>query len=448
MFPRLSRKQHEVPSPVATDENHFAEIIEALPDAASAMQLPNSRFGRALMRLVQTTRIANLDHLGLIATLSKEASETAVNTIWISHDARDMTRSARAISGAVEELATSTKAIADNSLESATLAAQAADAMTQCAMDSQTATGAMAVIERRAGDIDARLNVLEAAVAQIGAMAGQIEAIAERTNMLALNATIEAARAGDAGRGFAVVAGEVKALSRQTSGVTEDIHKRLHALASETALIRTAAGDSLGAVGEGLGIVRSVAEQVVSAGTTMAEVARRAHCLAEHLAQQRAATAEIAEGTSAIAGKISKTETEIGAINTRLTGCENMSGQCLDAAPTLAGVARIPADAASFKHRLAAILIGAKPPEIAPHWLKRDSLEASLQNFPWLRGDARVERIAQGAAETESLGGAAVAAVARKDWNDATRLYRSCETALGEVIADAALLLEAVKDAA
>ena len=272
-------------------------MIEALPETGGATQLPDGRFGRALMRLVQTARIADLDHFGLIATLSKEASETAVNTIWISHDAREISRSARAISGAVEELATSTKAIADNSAEGAMLATQAADAMTRCAVDSQAATDAMAVIERRAGDIDARLNVLEAAVAQIGAMAGQIEAIAERTNMLALNATIEAARAGETGRGFAVVAGEVKALSRQTGGVTEDIHKRLHALAAETALIRAAAVDSLGAVGEGLGIVRSVAEQVVSGGTAMAEVARRARYLAEHLAQQRAATAEIAEGT-------------------------------------------------------------------------------------------------------------------------------------------------------
>ena len=279
-------------------------------------------------------------------------------------------------------------------------------------------------------------------------MADQIEAIAERTNMLALNATIEAARAGDAGRGFAVVAGEVKALSRQTSGVTEDIYKRLHALTSETALIRAAAGDSLTAVGEGLGIVRSVAAQVGSGGIAMSDVAGRVRCLAEHLARQRAATAEIAESTSAIAGKISKTETEVRAIDIRLTGCEAMSEECLDAAPTLAGFARIPADAARFKHRLAAILIGAQPPRISAQWLNRDSLDASLQNFPRLRDGARLERVAQGAAEAGSLGSALAAAVARKDWNDATRLYRSCETALDEVIADAALLLEAAKEAA
>ncbi len=448
MFPRSSRKQQDAPSQVAPDEDHFAEIIEALPGTPNPAQLPSGRFGRALMRLVQTARTSNLDNLGLIATLSKEASETAVNTIWISHDARDMTRAALAISGAVEELATSTKAIADNSAESATLATQAAEAMTRCAIDSQAASDAMAVIERRAGDIDDRLNVLEAAVAQIGAMADQIEAIAERTNMLALNATIEAARAGDAGRGFAVVAQEVKALSRQTSGVTEDIYKRLHALTSETALIRAAAGDSLTAVGEGLGIVRSVAAQVGSGGIAMSDVAGRVRCLAEHLARQRAATAEIAESTSAIAGKISKTETEVRAIDLRLTGCEAMSEECLDAASTLAGFARIPADAARFKHRLAAILIGAQPPRIAAQWLNRDSLDASLQNFPGLRDGARLERVAQGAAEAGSLGSALAAAVARKDWNDATRLYRSCETALDEVIADAALLLEAAKEAA
>ena len=124
-----------------------------------------------------------------------------------------------------------------------------------------------------------------------------------------------------------------------------------------------------------------------------------------------------------------------------------MSEQRFDAAPTLAGVARIPADAASFKHRLAAILIGAKPPQIVPQWLKRNSSKRACRISPGFAATRGFNK-SHGWAETGSLGSAIAAAVARKDWNDATRLYRSCETALGEVIADAALLLEAAKDAA
>jgi methyl-accepting chemotaxis protein len=220
MFPRLSRKQCAASVQVVADEDHFAQILERLPDRGNITRLPEGRFGRALGRLVRAARLASFDRLKIIAGLSREASETAVNAVWMTHNLREMTRSARTISGAVEELATSTNAIAENSVESAALAVRATQAMARCTSDSETATKAMAVIERRAGDIDARLDVFESAAAQIGAMARRIEAIANRTNLLALNATIEAARAGDAGRGFAIVAGEVKALSRRTSSVT------------------------------------------------------------------------------------------------------------------------------------------------------------------------------------------------------------------------------------
>ena len=56
---------------------------------------------------------------------------------------------------------------------------------------------------------------------------GSIEAITSQTNMLALNATIEAARAGEAGRGFAVVANEVRQLSHQTAGASNQIRSGL-----------------------------------------------------------------------------------------------------------------------------------------------------------------------------------------------------------------------------
>ena len=446
MFPRLYRKQYVAPLQVTADEDRFAQILEDLPNSVNAARLPNDRFGRAVGRLLRAVQTTDLDRLDLIARLSKEASETAVNAVWMAHDLKEMTRSARAISGAVEELATSIDAIAGNSADSAALATRVTGAMTQCAIDSHAATEAMATIERRTSDIDARLDNLEGSAAQIGAMASQIEAIAARTNMLALNATIEAARAGEAGRGFAVVAGEVKALSRQTSGVTEEIRQRLGAFASEMADIRAAVCDSRGAVGQGRSVVVRVAEQAAAAGEEMGEVAQRARHLADYLAHQRAATEEIAEGTEAIAGKISKTETEIGSIDKRLAGCEQIAAKSLEDAA--AGIARIPADAAIFKRKLAAILIGAEPPILPPTWLQRDALTASLNNFPELDASEFIDRVRHAAVQTEQLGSSAMSAVVSKDWGTATRLYETCEAALDEVSVAAILLSRALHDRA
>jgi methyl-accepting chemotaxis protein len=71
--------------------------------------------------------------------------------------------------------------------------------------------------------IGAQMTVFETAMKRISNAVDSISGIARQTNLLALNATIEAARAGNAGRGFAVVAGEVKVLSKQTSGATAEI---------------------------------------------------------------------------------------------------------------------------------------------------------------------------------------------------------------------------------
>ncbi len=55
----------------------------------------------------------------------------------------------------------------------------------------------------------------------------RIRTINRQMNFLALNATIEGARAGEAGKGFNVVAEEVKNVSKEIGGLTNDMAKRI-----------------------------------------------------------------------------------------------------------------------------------------------------------------------------------------------------------------------------
>ena len=155
---------------------------------------------------------------------------------------------------------------------------------------------------------------LDSAADQIGEVISLITGIAEQANLLALNATIEAARAGEAGKGFAVVAGEVKNLSNQTSKATEDIRGRIDNLRSEMDGIVTSMREGADAVAEGREVItgagqemRSMSEQVIGITLKMEEIAGI-------LSQQTAASHEVAEGITAIAGMTANNVAQIESV--------------------------------------------------------------------------------------------------------------------------------------
>ncbi len=91
--------------------------------------------------------------------------------------------------------------------------------------------------------------------------------------MLALNATIEAARAGEAGRGFAIVAQEVKNLALATSRATSEIDAQVAGIQAAT---------------------QHVASFIVSIAKTTQQVSSIAIAAETAVAEQEAATREIA----------------------------------------------------------------------------------------------------------------------------------------------------------
>jgi methyl-accepting chemotaxis protein len=126
----------------------------------------------------------------VVTRMKNETIKTTLETV--AAGAEELNSSVRQISGTMTE----SKATADKAVESVTLAGHATKRLT---------SGAQAM----------------------GGIVDLINSITGQINLLALNATIESARAGEAGRGFAVVAGEVKNLSGQARGATEQISREI-----------------------------------------------------------------------------------------------------------------------------------------------------------------------------------------------------------------------------
>lgn len=316
----------------------------------------------AVAAMLDHVRATSERDLGSVADLSAKASEANTIVGWVTHDMKAIAESGLTIASAVEQLAVSVSKLSDASVASAAEAEQARGSTSACVQNFALFVQSMQSIADRVGKIGERLGVLESAVAQIAEMAGAIETISNQTNLLAFNATIEAARAGDAGRGFGAVANEVKALSAQTGGATEKIRARIAVLTQEMASIREAVDDSAATVAAGEIQVRDVERQIGAAGLSISYIAERMRTLADLQRQQRSSVQAISSSVSQIADKATKTSGEFDAVIDRLTGAERDAATILDQAEARDvdnyWRLRLAADTASFKRRLAGMLVG------------------------------------------------------------------------------------------
>jgi methyl-accepting chemotaxis protein len=213
--------------------------------------------------------------------LTKLATDLSVESKDVSDASELALLNAQAVSSAAEELSASIREIATQ--------VERASSVTK------NAVGA-------SNDAQRSIQSLSTVVSKIADVTNLIGGIANQTNLLALNATIEAARAGDAGRGFAVVAAEVKALSNQTAGSTEEINRLIVEIQSATQV--------------------SV-DAVANIGHQIQEVDHVASAVAAAMEEQGAATREIARNVTESAGaareisaKIGNVSRDAGSVNT------------------------------------------------------------------------------------------------------------------------------------
>ena len=361
------------------------------------------------------------------ALVSAAASEAAISIGWITHDAAQVADQTRLIAAASEEVAASTSEIAARSRISAETAERARSGIAECADDMARASERMRVIEARTGEIDGCLGGFSDAARRIEEMASAIAAISAQTNLLALNATIEAARAGEAGRGFAVVAGEVKALSAQTAKATEEIRARLAALQGELASMQSAVAQTREAVRAGGDVMVRANARVEAESASVAAAAAEMRAMAEVMDQQITATSEISQSVMRIASGTEKSRGEIRDAVGSLDGLENLSRTVLsveDEGWVALRLARLPADCATWRRRLAGTLVG----------LAEASDEA--MTFPGPRGEMP-PAVAAALASAGRNATIMIRAIRGQDWDKATNGFREFEAALKDALAAA-----------
>ena len=211
---------------------------------------------------------------GLIASITRESSRLADLAAAMTAVADTTERQGSEASEASQLSTSNVKAVAAASEELSSSLTEVAEQIERSAGIARKAVGDVAATSK---DVE---SVAQTA-ARINDVVKLIGEIASQTNLLALNATIEAARAGEAGKGFAVVASEVKNLAGQAAKATEEITAQIAALHS--------------VVSRSVKSMTEVRGVITEADTIAASVAAA-------IAQQSAATHEIAQNVAQAAG--------------------------------------------------------------------------------------------------------------------------------------------------
>lgn len=268
----------------------------------------------------------------------------------------------------------SVSTINDTSQSAASEASAMRQIVDESVVDVRRTMTTMNGIAQSVQETSAKVADLSAASVEIGSIVGTIEAIARQTNLLALNATIEAARAGEYGRGFAVVAGEVKNLSQQTSKATEDIKARINRLQDEMAKIVDAMSAGAAAVQTGSGEMKELAVKIDEAGRRAAMVSIKMDEISRVLADQGAATNEVAQGITAIADLSSVNVDEVKALADTMSKADLNIGKMLNHLASLSLPDKIvrlaKADHVIWKKRLVDMSVGRvalKADELSDH---------------------------------------------------------------------------------
>jgi methyl-accepting chemotaxis protein len=313
--------QRSVARPLAA----VTRITEAVAGGDAALAVPygdrHDEIG-ALARSISVFQDAMRRNGELNKTILADADEKAQRQAWISTEVvrfgAEVETSLSELGQLFERMLAASSQLSDVADLAATTTAGAANASGEasanvCEIASATDELAVSIteIDRQIAQSNAimvkavdeaactndAVKELDESSRRIGDVIKLITNIAAQTNLLALNATIEAARAGEAGRGFAVVAGEVKALSSQTAHATDEIRAQIIAMQSTTQRSIEAVSHIKQTIGEIGEISGAIATAVAEQGAATQEIARSAEVAARCASDAATEVVRVGEAT-------------------------------------------------------------------------------------------------------------------------------------------------------
>jgi len=257
--------------------------------------------------------------------LTENSAGTARRARAVHDSARAVSENMHSVSAAMEQATVNVGTVARST-------AQLAATIQGVAQSADLARRTTADAVGRAGETTRHMEQLSQAAREIGTVTATISAISSQTNLLALNATIEAARAGAAGRGFAVVAGEIKELSQQTAGATENIRSKVSAIQNVTEVTARE-------IGEIIGVIEEMNEIVASISEAMEEQAVMTRDISENVGQAAQGIAEINLSVTSSSSMTRDISGEIEGVLASSTAMRDESAVVQQRSDSLAGLA-------------------------------------------------------------------------------------------------------------